>query len=159
MTQGITTLNKMRDELKKVPGRLPGRTTLSGICREASSSTVAEFANQPNVRKGVNMKSLFDFLAVAGHELVVSRDDMGEVALRSNEDLKSLLRKMAELSGVSLTAMSQRSGCSIGIVTWVTGTSKKGSVSLEPLLRLLNHESATLRLRKIVAMKSAGRRS
>jgi hypothetical protein len=158
MTQGITTLDQMREELKKVPGRLPGRMTLSGICKEARSSTVAEFANRSSSRKGVTLTSLFDFFAVTGHELVATRPDMEEVLLRSNEDVKGFLRHLAKLSGVSMTLMAERAGCSLGMVTWVTGSSGKNTISLEPFLRLLSHEGVVLRLRKILPMKSASRR-
>jgi hypothetical protein len=159
VTQGIKTVDDMREELKKLPSRMRVRTTLTAICLEASSNTVAEFATRPHKRKGVNMSSLFEVFAVAGHELVVVRPDIAETAFRSGEELKEFLRLLSAKTGKSLTAMTLEAKISLGIVSWVSGSSRHNTIQLEPLLKLLNSQNVTLRLRKIQPTKAAAKRA
>lgn len=159
MTQPIKTVDDMREQLKKLPSRMRVRTTLTAICLEASSNTVAEFATRPLKRKNINLSSLFQVFAVAGHELVASRPDIVECAFHNDEELKEFFRQLAAQSGKSLTAMTAEAKLSLGIVSWTTGSSGTKTIQLEPLLKLLNSQDVTLRLRRIQPTRAAAKRA
>jgi hypothetical protein len=159
VTQAIKTVDHMREELRKLPSRLRVRTTLTAICLEASSNTVAEFATRPHVRKNINLSSLFQVFAVVGHELVFARADIEEHAVHSDEELKQFFRDFAKATGKSLSAMTTDAGISLGLVSWVTGSSGTKTIQLEPLLKVLNSEKVTLKLRKIQPTRAAAKRA
>jgi hypothetical protein len=159
VTQPIKTVDHMREQIKKLPGRMPTRTTLNAICLEVSSNTVADFALRPHKRKNINMSSLFDVFVVTSHELVAARPDLAEFVIRSDDDLKAFLRKLCEVTGKTISAMSDQAGISLTLVTWLTGSSRRKTVQLEPLLKLLNSEKVTLKLRKIPMARSTAKRA
>lgn len=159
MTQAIKTVDDMRDQLKKLPSRMRVRTTLTAICLEAGTTTVGEFANRPHVRKNINLSSLFQVFAVAGHELVASRPDLPEFSIRSDDQLKEFFRELSALTGKALSAMTGEAKISLGIVSWTTGSSKTKTVQLEPVLKLLNSQGVTLKLRKIQPTRAAAKRA
>ncbi len=159
MTQPIKSIDDMREQIKKLPSRMRARASLTGLCIEAGATTVAEFATRPHARKSINMSSLFQVFAVAGHELVASRPDIVESAFRNEEELKEFLRQLAQQSGKSLSAMTGEAKISLGIVSWVTGSAGMKTIQLEPLLKLLNSQGVTLKLRKIQPTRAAAKRA
>lgn len=157
MTQSIQTADDMRGELKKMAKRL--RTTVTAISRLASSNTVPDFITRPEKRKSLNMSSLFSFLAAGVHELVLSRPDIRETAVRSDEDLKEFFRNLVEHTGKSLTAQCEDAGVSLSLPTWVHGSSGAKTMQLDVVLKILASEGITVKVRKIVATKRHGQRA
>lgn len=157
MTGSIQTADHMRAELRKVAKRL--RTTITAISQLASSNTVPDFITRPEKRKSVNMSSLFSFLGAGVHELVLSRPDIQETSVRSDEDLKDFFRSLVEHTGRSLTAMCEQAGVSLSLPTWVHGSSGARTMQLDVVLKILASEGVTVKVRKVTLTKRQGQRA